>query len=122
MLKKTLTHLPAFTAGDLTIIREVLHPKNDGVKAPPQYSLAFAELPIGASSVPHVLKNSSELYVMTAGEGRIHIAEDTDILRGGDSALVPSGAVQWIENIGQETLQFYVIVSPPWSEAEEEIL
>jgi mannose-6-phosphate isomerase-like protein (cupin superfamily) len=122
MLKKTLNHLHSFTAGDLTIIREVLHPKNDGTQAPPQYSLAFAELPVGAASVPHVLKNSSELYIMTAGEGKIHIAEEAEILRGGDVALVPSGAVQWIENTGRETLQFYVVVSPPWAEAEEEIL
>lgn len=121
MLKKTISDVPSFTAGDLTIIREMLHPKNDGDAAPSAYSLAFAELPVGAASVPHVLRTSSELYIILNGEAEIFIADKAEILRGGDIALVPAGARQFVRNMGRETLRFYVVVSPPWSEAEEVI-
>jgi mannose-6-phosphate isomerase-like protein (cupin superfamily) len=29
--------------------------------------------------------------------------------------------MQWIKNVGEVDLAFYVIVSPPWNEAEEEV-
>ena len=53
--------------------------------------------------------------------GEIHIGEQAQILRGGDAALVPKGVVQWIKNIGKTPLTFYVIVSPPWDEKQEEV-
>jgi mannose-6-phosphate isomerase-like protein (cupin superfamily) len=120
MFKKSLNQLVSFIAGDKTIIKEVVHPKNDPVDL--NYSLAHAVVEIGQSSEPHILHNSSELYVILSGKGEIYIGDEVQILRKDDTALVPKGAIQWIKNIGKSPLRFYVIVSPPWQEAQEQIL
>lgn len=117
MIKKTLDNVPSFTAGDNTQIREVLHPKNDGLEL--GYSLAYATLEPGQSSVPHVLRNSSEVYVIRKGRGRAYIGGETADVRPGDVAFIPAGARQYIENTGDERLEFWCIVSPPWSGEDE---
>jgi mannose-6-phosphate isomerase-like protein (cupin superfamily) len=119
MFKKSLSDIPSFIAGDKTIIKEFVHPKNDAVDV--NYSLAHAVVEVGQASEPHILHKSSELYVILSGEGELFIEKDAAILRGGDAALVPAGATQWIRNVGDVPLVFYVVVSPPWSEAQEEV-
>ena len=119
MFKKSLSKIKSFIAGDKTIIKEFVHPKNDIVLL--DYSLAQAVIEVGEASVPHILHKSSELYVITGGEGEIHIGEDVAILKEGDTALVPKGVLQWIKNVCKIPLVFYVIVSPPWDEKQEEV-
>ncbi len=119
MLKKTTQRITPFTAGDETLIREVLHPKNDGIAL--AYSLAFASLEPGQSSKPHVLQRSSEAYIIQKGRGRIFINGETEEVNPGDMAFIPAGARQHIENTGEELLEFWCIVSPPWQEKEEEV-
>ena len=120
MFKKSLSDIPSFIAGDKTIIKEFVHPKNDAVAI--NYSLAHAVVEIGQASEPHILLKSSELYVILAGEGELFIGDESAILRGGETALVPAGALQWIRNVGDVPLAFYVIVSPPWDEGQEVVL
>ena len=117
MFKKSLTDITSFIAGDKTIIKEFVHPKNDPVDV--SYSLAHAVVPVGEASLPHILTKSSELYVILAGEGELIIGEESEKVISGDTALVPAGVEQWIKNIGDKELSFYVIVSPPWQEEEE---
>ncbi len=117
MFKKSLTEITPFIAGDKTIIKEFVHPKNDAVEL--AYSLAHAVVPVGESSLPHILTKNSELYVILEGEGELFIGEESGIVRKGDTALVPAGVEQWIKNTGDKELSFYVIVSPPWQEEEE---
>ncbi len=117
MFKKSLKDIPSFIAGDKTIIKEFVHPKNDAVDV--NYSLAHAIVEVGEASEPHILTKSSELYVILEGKGELFIENESAILRGGDAALVPAGARQWIQNVGDVPLAFYVIVSPPWNETEE---
>lgn len=119
MFKKSLSKIPSFIAGDKTIIKEFVHPKNDGVDV--NYSLAHAVVEVGQASEPHILHNSSELYVILKGIGEIYMDKECEILRGGDTALVPKGMMQWIKNVGKTPLTFYVIVSPPWDEKQEEV-
>lgn len=38
-------------------------------------------------------------------------------LQQGDVVLIPAGSVQWLENTGEDEIQFMAIVSPPWTEA-----
>ena len=120
MFKKSLSDITSFIAGDKTIIKEFVHPKNDAVDV--NYSLAHAIVEVGKASEPHVLNKSSELYVILEGEGELFIENESAILRGGETALVPVGARQWIRNMGRVPLSFYVIVSPPWDEGQEVVL
>ncbi|MCB0559366.1 MAG: cupin domain-containing protein [Phaeodactylibacter sp.] len=117
IIKKSIHNVPAFTAGDETLIREVLHPKNDGLSL--GYSLAFATLEPGQASLPHILRDSSEVYVVQKGRGRAFIGEETAEAGPGDVIFIPAGARQYIKNTGEQTLEFWCIVSPPWSEEDE---
>jgi len=118
MLHKHLSTLPTFLAGDHTHLTEVLHPKNGDPDL--GYSLAHAFLETGESSLPHTLAQD-ELYLVTAGHGRIYINESAQEIQTGSIVLVPKGQAQWVENTGAGRLSFYCIVSPPWSEEGEQI-
>jgi mannose-6-phosphate isomerase-like protein (cupin superfamily) len=71
MLKKSLKDIPSFIAGDKTVIKELVHSKNDAIDFP--FSLAHAVVKVGEASEPHILKVNSELYVILEGEGKIFI-------------------------------------------------
>lgn len=120
MIIKSIKEITEFIAGDKTRLREVVHPKNDGVDL--SYSLAFARLEVGEVSEPHVLHKSSELYIFQQGKGDIFIDGKQTSIAAGDVALVPAGAMQHVVNTGEESLEFHCIVSPPWNEVEEEIV
>lgn len=119
MLHKVLNEIQQFTAGDETILREVLHPKNDAIEL--NYSIAHAIVLPGEKSLPHTLHERSEVYYILNGTGKAFIAKEEKILNPGDTLYIPAGAEQWIENIGEENLVFLAIVSPPWSEESEEV-
>jgi mannose-6-phosphate isomerase-like protein (cupin superfamily) len=118
-IKKEINQLKAFRAGDDTLIKEVLHPKNDGV--PYGYSLAYASLEPGTASLSHQLMKSSETYVIHTGQGKAYVDGKAYEMGEGDTLFIPAGAEQWIENTGKTTLGFWCIVLPPWSEEQEEV-
>ncbi|HKK77810.1 MAG TPA: cupin domain-containing protein [Saprospiraceae bacterium] len=119
MLHKKIASLAAFTAGDATTIREVLHPKNEAVDL--GYSLAEARLEPGKASYPHVLEQQSELYLFVQGQARVHVGEEQKRVQAGEIVLVPAGVLQYVENIGAQELVFYCIVNPPWKEKDEQV-
>ena len=120
IIKKKMVDLPAFTAGDATTIREVLHPKNEAL--PITYSLAHASLEPGASSYPHLLENQNELYIFLSGSGKVFIGEESTEVAQGDITLVPAGQKQYVQNTGVEKLVFLCVVDPPWTKDDEVIL
>ncbi|MCB0571481.1 MAG: cupin domain-containing protein [Phaeodactylibacter sp.] len=117
MILKNYQTATAFTAGDETLIREVLHPRNEGLEL--NYSLAHATLEAGRASLPHVLGKRSETYVIQEGAGRAFIAGQAVDVRPGDVLYIPEGAEQYIANTGPGPLKFWCIVSPPWSKEDE---
>lgn len=104
MVKKTVKDVPAFLAGDKTLIREVLHPKNETINLP--YSLAYAVLAPGRSSEPHILKTSSEVYVFVRGSGQVFVNEETTFAEPGVVIHIPAGASQYVTNNGETSLEF----------------
>jgi mannose-6-phosphate isomerase-like protein (cupin superfamily) len=119
MLLKRLGDCAAFVASDGCLIRELLHPAHGDCALP--YSLAVAEVAPGGSTWRHRLVRD-EVYLVLAGSGRLHVDDENRILGVGDAALVPAGAVQWIENPGDAELRFAAIVSPPWRAEGDERL
>lgn len=119
MIKKSIAEVPSFTAGDDTLIREVLHPKNEGV--PMSYSLAHAELAPGKASLPHRLLERSEVYIILEGEGTAYVDGQAASLKTGDVLFIPAGAEQYLENTGSGIVRFLCIVDPAWSKDTEEV-
>jgi mannose-6-phosphate isomerase-like protein (cupin superfamily) len=99
-------------ANDLTELRELFHPDRDGL--PVSYSLAHAVIPPGNRSIRHHLEGASEVYYLLSGRGRMHVGEEVREVRAGDALLIPPGAVQFLENTGDEDLAFLAIVEPAW--------
>jgi mannose-6-phosphate isomerase-like protein (cupin superfamily) len=108
------------TAADGTPVKELLSPTKDGVGI--HYSIALARLPRGEKNLPHRLKTSSEVYLITGGRGIMHIDDEAAEVAAGDLVYIPPGALQWIENIGDNDLIFYCIVDPPWRADDESVI
>lgn len=113
MFVKKTSECDAFVANDGCTIRELLHPKNDAVDLP--YSLALAVVDVDRKSYQHKLEQT-EVYHILQGHGRMFIDNENSEVVVGDVILIPAGILQWIENIGSESLVFTAIVNPPWTE------
>lgn len=120
MLKKSVETTTAFLAGDKTLIREVLHPKNETINLP--YSLAHATLAPGQSSEPHILRTSSEVYVFVRGTGQVFVNEESTQVEPGNVIHIPAGVCQYVINGGNEPLEFWCIVAAPWSADDELVI
>ena len=112
MWVKGLAQCEVIRANDLTELRELLHPEHDG--QPVGYSLAHAVIRPGQRSIRHHLEGASEVYYLMAGEGVMHVGDETRRVSAGDALLIPPGAVQFLENTGAEDLVFLAIVEPAW--------
>jgi mannose-6-phosphate isomerase-like protein (cupin superfamily) len=119
MFVKRFKDCREFTAGDGSILRELLHPKKADLQI--GYSLAYARVAAGQETKPHKLK-SSEVYYIISGNGLMHIDEETFEVRAETAIYIPPGAKQYIENTGKSELKFLCIVDPAWREEDEEIL
>ena len=120
-LFKTLADSPRFVAGDKTLLREVLHPKNEPGFGDLPFSLAHATVLPGERSERHVLHQSLEIYYLLQGTGTAYVDGTAYPMRADDLLLIPAGAEQWIENTGADELRFLCLVAPPWSAAQEEV-
>jgi mannose-6-phosphate isomerase-like protein (cupin superfamily) len=119
MLIKDLENCAEITAGDKSLLRELLNPHKDDVNI--NYSLALARVKQGEVTRLHKLKGS-EVYYILAGEGEIHIDAEKSAVKAGQAVYIPPGAVQAITNTGTDELVFICIVDPAWQPKSEDIL
>lgn len=119
MLIRKLEDCPQFIAGDGSILRELLHA--DKGKFNFRYSLAHAIVRAGLKTIPHKLK-MSEVYYIISGNGRMHIDDESRDVGPGCAIDIPPRSRQYIENTGDEDLEFICIVDPAWRIEAEEIL
>jgi mannose-6-phosphate isomerase-like protein (cupin superfamily) len=81
-------------------------------------SLAEAILPLGGATTEHYHRTSEELYLLTAGEGRLIIDDEQRLLREGDCAVIPPGARHKLLNTGSIPLRFLCACSPAYSDED----
>ncbi len=108
-----------FSAGDKTVLKEILHPAHSGLDLP--FSIAWAYLEVGQSSKLHRLAESETYYILQ-GNAEIHSDGKAYLAQKGDCVYLPPMAKQYVTNVGGDRLEFLCIVSPAWTEAGEEIL
>ncbi len=119
MFIKDLEDCEEFTAGDNSILRELLHP--DKADLAIHYSLAHAIVSPGQTTRPHRLK-TSEVYYILEGEGVMHINDESRRVYPGHAVYIPPSSKQYIENTGKIPLKFLCIVDPAWRKQDEEVL
>jgi mannose-6-phosphate isomerase-like protein (cupin superfamily) len=111
--------IEAFTTLDGSEIREWAGP----VSAPARnQSLAEATVAPGGVTIEHYHATSEELYLVTAGEGRLTIDGEERVLRTGDCALIPPGARHRIANIGDQHLRIVCACAPPYSDEDTHLI
>ena len=119
MLIKDMDHCEEFTAGDDSLLRQLLHPDTDDVAC--HYSLCHAIVKPGQTTRPHRLK-TSEVYYILGGQGLMSTDGASEAVRPGQAIYIPPGSTQYIENTGNSDLTFLCIVDPAWRKEDEEIL
>ena len=118
MLIRKLQDCEEFTAGDDTLLRELLHPDKQPLDL--RYSLAHATVPVGKTSTPHALR-TSEVYYILQGQGEMSIDGETQLVEPGDAIYIPPNARQFIRNCSDSPLMFICLVDPAWRQEDEVI-
>jgi mannose-6-phosphate isomerase-like protein (cupin superfamily) len=104
-----------FTTLDGSTIRELAGPAWTPARA---QSLAEATLRPGGSTTAHHHVRAEELYLITAGTGRMRLAaEERDVVPG-DCIVIPPGVEHQLTNTGQEPLRLLCCCSPPYSDED----
>jgi len=106
---------------DRSLIFELLHPDKVPGAENLSCSIAHAIVPVGESTLPHRLKESTELYYILKGEGEMHIGSEQSSIRPGQIVLIPPDASQYVRNTGTTDLEFLCIVAPKWQAEDEEL-
>ena len=93
------------------------------VSAPAQnQSLAEATIPVGGATTEHYHRLSEELYLVTAGQGRLIIEGEERIIGEGDCALIAPGSRHKVANIGDGPLRILCACSPPYCDEDTFLL
>jgi mannose-6-phosphate isomerase-like protein (cupin superfamily) len=78
-------------------------------------SLAQASVPPGASTEAHYHRTSEEIYLFTAGAGRMILDGEQARVQAGDCVVIAPGAEHQLVNDGSEPLVLLCCCSPPYS-------
>jgi len=113
-----------FRARDDSILCELVHPDKSEETAirSLKCSIVHAIVPQGDQTLPHRLKNTTEIYYILSGSGEMHIEGEKAAVGKGMAVVIPPGAVQYIINTGEERLEFIAVCDPAWKEEDEEVL
>ncbi|MFW9831788.1 MAG: cupin domain-containing protein [Candidatus Thorarchaeota archaeon] len=122
MLVRNLNECKVIKAIDGTILRELLNPYREGTELQLRYSIAHAILRAGEASLPHRLTKASEVYYLLQGTGIIHVDEEVYEIGPGSLVYIPPNSIQYLENTGEENIEFLCIVDPYWQPKDEELV
>jgi len=119
MVIKDLQKCAEITAGDNSILRELLNPLKEDIAT--RYSLAHARVEPGEFTLAHRLK-SAEVYYIMEGRGEMYVDQEREGISAGQAIYIPPGSIQKIQNTGMSDLIFLCIVDPAWKPEDEELV
>lgn len=119
ILVKKASAVPPIQAKDGSTVREIWHPKNDPIGH--HLSLAYNIVQPGQMTALHVL-HQVEIYFVLQGKGTIRVGDEEVIVNKNESVYVHPGQKQCIENTGDTPFHYLVVVAPPFSRSEVELL
>lgn len=106
---------PSFTTADGSSIRELAGVPTGNAA---QQSLAEATVPPGGETVEHYHLTSEEIYLFTAGAGRMRLADAEGPVRAGDCVVIAPGTRHKLVNPGPEPLVLLCCCAPAYSHAD----
>jgi mannose-6-phosphate isomerase-like protein (cupin superfamily) len=109
----------SFITADGSSIRELAGiPSGNAVNQ----SLAEATVPPGGETVEHLHRASEEIYLFTAGAGRMRLGGDEAPVRAGDMVVIAPGTPHKLWNPGVEPLVLMCCCAPAYSDADTVLL
>jgi len=121
MIIRDVADCPRTKVMDGSLLAELLHPDKVPGAQRLRCSIAHAIVPPGETTLPHLLKSSTEIYYILEGEGEMHIGVRSAPVHAGQAVLIPRGRRQFIRNTGMGNLVILCIVTPKWQAADEEL-
>ncbi len=107
-----LSRATPFTTKDGSRIRELVHPSKSLAR---NQSLAEATLPVGGATTAHYHPLAEELYLFTAGTGRMRVGDDECDVAAGDCVIIPPGSEHKLVNTGEEELRLLCCCAPAYA-------
>jgi mannose-6-phosphate isomerase-like protein (cupin superfamily) len=81
-------------------------------------SLAEATIPVGAATTEHYHRSTEELYLVSAGNGRLAIDGEEREIGVGDCALIAPGARHQLFNTGSVPLRVICACAPAYTDED----
>jgi mannose-6-phosphate isomerase-like protein (cupin superfamily) len=81
-------------------------------------SLAEATIPVGGATTEHYHRSTEELYLVSAGTGRLAIDGEEREIAEGDCALIPPGARHKLFNTGATPLRVICACAPAYADED----
>jgi mannose-6-phosphate isomerase-like protein (cupin superfamily) len=111
--------LEPYVTADGSTIREWAGPGYSPARNP---SLAEATVAPGGSTVAHYHRRSEELYLVTAGRGRLRVGDEEREVEAGDCVVIPPGEVHRLHNTGDTDLVVVCACSPAYSHEDTHLV
>jgi mannose-6-phosphate isomerase-like protein (cupin superfamily) len=105
------SELPAYVTRDGSEIREWIAPGTPGRRQ----SLAEATVPAGGSTLAHLHRVSEEIYLVTAGSGRLLLGDEERPIAVGDCVVIPPGTVHRLRADAGAPLVVVCSCVPPYA-------
>lgn len=103
--------LPAYVTRDGSTIREWVAPGTLGRRQ----TLAEATVPAGTATLAHYHRESEEIYLVTAGTGRLRLGDEEAEIAAGDCVVIPPGVVHQLHADPGADLVVVCSSVPPYS-------
>jgi len=101
-----------FVTKDGSEIRELVGPAWTPAR---NQSLAEATVPPGGATTAHFHPRAEELYLFTAGTGRLRVGDEEREVAAGDCAVIPAGTEHKLWNTGGVPMTLLCCCSPAYS-------
>ena len=109
----------AFITADGSSIRELAGiPSGNAVNQ----SLAEAVVPAGGATVAHYHRRSEEIYLFTAGTGRMRLGDEDRAIGAGDCVVIPPGTEHKLWADDAEPLVLLCCCAPAYSHEDTVLL
>ena len=87
---------------------------NEGEADSRHLLITWVEGEAGSQQDLHAHPDSEQVYVIVAGRGLMHVADEEQEVGPGMLILIPKGASHAIRNVGTEKLVYVSATSPPF--------
>ena len=109
----------AFITADGSSIRELAGVPSGNAA---NQSLAEAVVPPGATTIAHLHRTTEEIYLFTAGTGRMRLGDEERAVRAGDCVVIAPGIAHKLWADERESLVLLCCCAPAYSHEDTVLL